>query len=256
MQQRWWTVLRATGLLVACVLAGSGAWLLTDDLLRPVASALVPRTGPGLGEVSFEQALDAVCAAVLLGCVLWLALGTALAVVAQLAAELSPASSAATVLGSLTDRGCPRVVRRLVTAVLGAAVGAGAAGAAPALADVPGSADPGGAHHTTSTHGVSGLAVPDRTTGPGPGPGHDGPPSGTGPARPVRAVLVRAGDSLWSIAADLLPRTASDRDVTEAWHRLHRANVAEVGPDPDLILPGTRLEVPATVTTHHREEPS
>jgi nucleoid-associated protein YgaU len=67
--------------------------------------------------------------------------------------------------------------------------------------------------------------------------------------RRVQTVVVRGGDSLWSIAADLLSSQAggrvTDRDITVAWHRLHAANAGRVGPDPDLILPGTRLAVPA-----------
>ena len=61
---------------------------------------------------------------------------------------------------------------------------------------------------------------------------------------PGADVVVRPGQSLWTIAARLLPPTATDVDITYAWHRLHRANAATVGTDPHLILPGTRLVVP------------
>jgi hypothetical protein len=43
--------------------------------------------------------------------------------------------------------------------------------------------------------------------------------------------------------------------VTTAWHRVYRANVARVGPDPDLVRPGTRLAVPDLSSATHREDP-
>ncbi|MEU0782888.1 transglycosylase family protein [Streptomyces sp. NPDC006173] len=47
--------------------------------------------------------------------------------------------------------------------------------------------------------------------------------------------VVRAGDSLWTIADDL--------DVTGGWADLYAANEKTVGIDPDLILPGQSLAV-------------
>jgi hypothetical protein len=64
------------------------------------------------------------------------------------------------------------------------------------------------------------------------------------PARPVTGLVVRPGQSLWSIAAQLLPPSATDAQITGAWHRLHHANLSRIGSDPDLILPGTHLAVP------------
>ena len=75
-----------------------------------------------------------------------------------------------------------------------------------------------------------------------------GPALAAARPRPVRAdvVVVRPGDSLWSIAAGCCRPAPTDAVVTAAWHRLHRANLARVGPDPDLIHPGTRLVVPTS----------
>lgn len=42
----------------------------------------------------------------------------------------------------------------------------------------------------------------------------------------------------------------TDQEVTAAWHRLHRANAERIGPDPDLVLPGTRLVVPELTVSH------
>ena len=62
------------------------------------------------------------------------------------------------------------------------------------------------------------------------------------------AVVVRAGDSLWSVAEAFLHRsgaTPTDRQVAQAWPRWWAANREAVGDDPDLLLPGTALRPPA-----------
>lgn len=61
---------------------------------------------------------------------------------------------------------------------------------------------------------------------------------------PDRPVVVIPGDSLWRIAADRLPAAATDVRIAEAVDRWYVRNRAVIGPDPDLILPGTRLEQP------------
>ena len=172
--------------------------------------------------------------------------------VLRLAAALVPGSHAAAVLERLADAWLPRGGQRLVlTVTLGLAVGAGATG--PALAPTRRGPGPAGrARHRT--HGSRGLAAP--------GP-HDRWPAAAGrrPApfpRTATAVVVRRGDSLWSIATDLLPatRTLGPHGRPRRWHRLHRANTARIGADPDLILPGTRLVVPGPSSPTDREERS
>ena len=64
---------------------------------------------------------------------------------------------------------------------------------------------------------------------------------------PATPVVVRPGDSLWSIAADSLGPARTSRAVAAAWPRWWVANRAVVGPDPDLIVPGQRLRPPATI---------
>jgi hypothetical protein len=61
---------------------------------------------------------------------------------------------------------------------------------------------------------------------------------------PDRPVVVVRGDCLWQIAADRLPTPATDAGVAAAVDRWYARNRAVIGPDPDLILPGTRLEQP------------
>jgi resuscitation-promoting factor RpfA len=57
-------------------------------------------------------------------------------------------------------------------------------------------------------------------------------------------VVVHRGDTLWGIAARHLGRGADDAEVAAEWPRWWRANRDVIGPDPDLLLPGTRLTPP------------
>lgn len=61
-------------------------------------------------------------------------------------------------------------------------------------------------------------------------------------------VVVRAGDTLWAIAARHLGPEATDQDVAEAWPRWYAANRHLIGDDPDLILPGQELRVPGAMS--------
>jgi nucleoid-associated protein YgaU len=55
---------------------------------------------------------------------------------------------------------------------------------------------------------------------------------------------VEAGDTLWDIAADhLVPAQRSTATIHRYWQQVYRANRSVVGADPDLIHPGTRLDV-------------
>lgn len=64
------------------------------------------------------------------------------------------------------------------------------------------------------------------------------------PAARAGEHVVRPGDTLWEIAASRLPAGADDAQVAAAWPRWYAANAAAIGPDPDLILPGTVLRPP------------
>lgn len=82
-----------------------------------------------------------------------------------------------------------------------------------------------------------------------------------------RVHRVRAGESLWSIAEHLLPHAGPSR-VDAAWRLIHRTNRKTVGPDPDLLIPGTTLRLPPSIhsdtaarpgdsdATLHRKDPS
>lgn len=123
------------------------------------------------------------------------------------------------------------LVHRLVLLACGAAVAAGVS--APAVAS-------GG--QAPDTAGVlTGLALPDRAAVSAPAHRRSWPALATA----TREVVVRPGDSLWSIAASGLAADASDDAVISACRALYRANRPVVGPDPDLIRPGQRLRLPS-----------
>jgi nucleoid-associated protein YgaU len=72
--------------------------------------------------------------------------------------------------------------------------------------------------------------------------------AGSGAAATVHirdtTVVVRAGDTLWSIAAGRLGPGASATEISAAWHAWYAANRATIGPDPGLIQPGQQLVAP------------
>jgi nucleoid-associated protein YgaU len=64
-------------------------------------------------------------------------------------------------------------------------------------------------------------------------------------------VVVKAGDSLWSLAAHELGPGASAAAVAARWPEWYAANRQVIGSDPDLILPGQVLRIPAAATSQH-----
>ncbi|QFG68022.1 LysM peptidoglycan-binding domain-containing protein [Ornithinimicrobium pratense] len=61
---------------------------------------------------------------------------------------------------------------------------------------------------------------------------------------PTEHVVVRAGDTLWSLTARHLGQQATVQDIAEEWPRWYAANREVIGPDPDRILPGQELRIP------------
>lgn len=57
-------------------------------------------------------------------------------------------------------------------------------------------------------------------------------------------VAVRAGDSLWTIAARELGPAASDVEIAAQWPRWYEANRQVIGTDPNVLLPGQVLTPP------------
>lgn len=84
-------------------------------------------------------------------------------------------------------------------------------------------------------------AFPGVAAGPTTMPGRpDAPPVLAATA----GVIVRPGDSLWSIAAAHLPDDATPARIDAAWRAWYRANRDVIGPNPNLVIPGQVLHAP------------
>lgn len=242
------------GLVVAATLGQRGVHLLEGSSSRagdPAAAV----TG-----------LAATGAALIAG---WLTLCLALILAAELPGAVGDAAR------DLRDRVTPAIVQRWAAVVLGASVGAsiapGTAVAAvrtseapttsalpdPAFAPTPG---PGGQGAPATPApwwlpAVGGPTTPVTRSVSDPGWVPSRPPARhrtdpellTGRQRPTSAeqtVVIRRGDTLWSIAANHLGPTATDVEIAREWPRWHEANRAVIGDDPHVLLPGTGLTPP------------
>jgi nucleoid-associated protein YgaU len=86
----------------------------------------------------------------------------------------------------------------------------------------------------TCAGSLDGLPMPDlplTTSGR-----HRGPPEQT--------VVVRRGDSLWSLSTALVGEEASNAEIASFVADLYTTNRARIGGDPDLIQPRTVMTVP------------
>lgn len=69
---------------------------------------------------------------------------------------------------------------------------------------------------------------------------------------PTVHVVVR-GDTLWDIARRHLPsRRRQPSEIARYWPTIYAANRGVIGADPDQILPGMRLSIPATPAARSR----
>ena len=87
---------------------------------------------------------------------------------------------------------------------------------------------------------VAGLPMPDRAVGPA----HHRTPQRPADHQPG-TVVVQPGDSLWHLAAAGLPLDAGPDAIAARWHAIYALNRTLIGADPNLILPGQRLVIPA-----------
>lgn len=212
--------------------------------LASLVTALRPELAAGrealltgrLAATPFTDLLEWWCATCALAAGVWLWCGT----VALVASLGRPGARRP---GRALPVALPRVVRRAVLLACGAAACAGLA--APAQAAT--------GHHTEPDAAATaplldGLPLPDRPTGRGPRhpsvAARPAPAALPAPAHRVASVVVRPGDTLWSVAQHALPGPSGDAAVAHRWQRVYALNRGVVGPDPDLIRPGQRLRLP------------
>lgn len=214
--------------------AGLGVTLaLTGALASGLVAVVEPLLAPTDRSPGLDDLLVLGCALVLVPAWCRLALG----VVLCLGETLVHRSRSAPTPGLLR----PALARRVAALVVGSSVG-GLVGVAPVIADVA----PEGATVPTALplplRPVGGLVTAAASPRPAASPPRDA------------TVVVRPGDTLWSLASRHLVAPAAaggapDGQVDAAWRRLYAVNRAALGPDPDLIRPGTRLDLPAPAPT-------
>ena len=211
-------------------------WLAATAVLSVLVTVLLPV--PLSLDSAFDVLLVRLCTWALIACAVWF-WGVTTIVVAT--ALLAPAGRAPRPV-----RGIPAPLRRLILTACGVALTGGIA--APALA-TPGPVPTNGVDHSGRVV-LSGLPYPGRAVSgdaslpaqTSPDPGRARPPAAQPAQR--RVVVVREGDTLWSIAAACLPPEAAESDVATAWHRIYDLNRDVIGGDPDVIHPGQRLDLP------------
>lgn len=205
-----------TAVAASAVLLGLGPELAAArGLTDPVARA----------EVRFDALLAIAAAVALATCSLWFWAATTAVVAQALTGRLR------------TVRGCPDGVRRLLLVACGLALTASAT--APAVADSTAGRPPA----PDDDPPVSGLPLPDRVAVEPPASHPSAATRTVGQAGEVH--VVRAGDTLWEIAAHSLPAAASDADIDRRWRDIWATNRRAIGPDPDLIHPGTTVHLPS-----------
>lgn len=223
-------------------------WLCITAAIATLAWALLPLEVNLEG--SFDELLVRLCSWALLACGGWF-WAASTAVVASVLTARTGAEPA-------TLPGIPGPVRRLVLLLCGVALTSGIA--APALA-TPGPAPLDGQDHSGRIV-LAGLPFPDRATKDQAAgqPRRAAVPTASSPshrgARHARSVVVRDGESLWSIAADRLPADAGNAEVAAAWQAIYALNRDVIGPDPDRIEPGQRLTLPVHLALHSEGAPS
>ncbi|MGH3445840.1 MAG: LysM peptidoglycan-binding domain-containing protein [Nocardioidaceae bacterium] len=238
-------MIRPLAVLSGLCLVGAAGTEALSRLALPALAGPAARlgAGEGLGELPFDGALSAGCALALLGCWAWVLLTSLLVSIEVTAVALDGLGGRKPLPRTLGL--CPALVRGVLLAALG--VGSVTLAVAPASADGPGTGHAvgavGGPDGVPDRASLTGLAVPDRTVGAVRAAGQ-----GQAPAPVV--LVVHHGECLWNLTAGRMPG-ASDSAISRGWHRLYAANRARVGPNPDLILPGTRLVVPGP----NREDP-
>ncbi len=226
--------IRGVRVALLLVTAVTGSTLVARLLLPPLAAGATALRHGDAGAASFETVLTAVCAAAVALSWCWLCLaGSAVAVDSMLCCRVGDRRPARP---ARLARRCPGWLR--VAVLVGCGVGLGGA-LSSASAD------------TSGASVLDGLPVPDRFVSRPAVTGHDlraaahDPPRAAAAAARRGTVTVVSGDSLWTIAASLLPPDAGPARITRTWRLLYVHNRQAVGADPNLIVPGTVLGLPS-----------
>jgi LysM repeat protein len=201
------------GLLATAVATGTVAWAAPD-----VAAAIAALRTGSLGDQSFDRLVVWLAATALTGCAAWGWVVTGVVVTQALAGH--PRASAP---------GVPPWLRSGILLACGLAVVATGPSAH--------AGDPqGDGARVEQRQLLAGLPPPERVLG--------GVRAAPPPAEPIAVHVVRAGDTLWDIAATHLGGGADGDRIAAHWHRIYRLNRAVIGTDPDLIHPGQQLRLP------------
>ena len=260
------------------LLALPGGLSLTGALTRGSLRLLSGSTSPGADPAAAITGLTAGLAA-LITAWLTLCLGLALAAVLPGAAGETARRLRDRITPVLVQRWAAVVLGASVTATVapGTAVAAERSVTDPSPTAVPETDSPDRAWapspgwattpHRPAPTGPTTLPAPGWTAGPStrpqttPSPGwvpRRPPPRPTGDPHLVTGrqrstathttgaspVVVRRGDSLWSIAAARLGAEATDAEIARAWPRWHATNRALLGDDPHALRPGMQLTPP------------
>lgn len=220
--------------------------------------------GDGFEALTFQPLMGLAASAAGLGILVWWCLSLAIAVVGQLLQRTRHAT-----IGRRISTYSPAFMRRLVLVVLSVnLVSAPIATASDSPAQEIGSAS---RVHSTKIEGSRGqLGIqPNQNIAPVWQPTETEAPetlhpqwkprkvrTGTGPMigaiRNEQAadsgestVTVLKGDSLWSISAAHLGPYATDVEIAAEWPRWYAANKQTIGPNPNHLIPGQVLTIPA-----------
>jgi nucleoid-associated protein YgaU len=236
----------------ACALAGASWWVagLVPDAVRDRSA------GAGGPLLALAAALAAVVGA-------RLCLSTLAFTVYGVTTLVAPTGDErATAWARIALTASPALVRPALAALLAGGVTLGSIGSAVAATPRPPATAAPAAGTAAGAPGAPGQVLPDPgwTAGaslPGPGwtPSRPSAPPQAQPDVTVVAaaavrhsepapLVVRRGDTLWAIAARQLGPAATDAEIAEQWPRWWAANRAQIGDDPDLLLPGQVLVAP------------
>jgi DNA-binding CsgD family transcriptional regulator len=72
----------------------------------------------------------------------------------------------------------------------------------------------------------------------------------------TESIVVRPGDSLWSISSERLGPNATPQQIASEVERIYALNRDQIGGDPNLIFPGQQLLPPPVVGDPSTDEPS